>query len=82
MANGKSGDSPVTDVCVYGKTIFGSRTDSLIREIDQYTDDYGVYDPFEEVEEILWEADADRSREPELYEALVALRDRLREAQN
>lgn len=77
MVNGKPGDDPVTDVALWGKEVFGPRTDALIREIDQFTDDYGVYDPFEPVEEVLWEAEADRSQEPKLYEALVALRERL-----
>jgi hypothetical protein len=78
VPNGKPGDSPITDVVVWKKEVFGERTDSLIREIDEFTSDYGVFDPFEPVEDILWAADHDRTREVELYEALVALRDRLR----
>ncbi len=78
MPNGKRGDNPITDVVVWSKAVFGPRTDALIREIDGYTTDYGTFDPFDSVKEILWEAEAYRSREPELFEALVALRERLR----
>lgn len=58
--------------------VFGPRTDALIREIDSFTDDYGVYDPFEPVLQLILDACDDRRREPELYEALVRLRDDLR----
>jgi hypothetical protein len=76
VPNGKAGDNPITDVVVWGKDVFGPRTDSLIREIDQFTDDYGIYDPFEPVNEVLWAAEYDRMREPDLYAALLALRER------
>jgi hypothetical protein len=82
VTNGKPGDSPITDIVLYGKPVFSPRTDALSREIEQFTDDYGVYDPFEPVEEILWEVEYDRKREAELYEALVTLRERLSRERN
>ncbi len=78
MPNGKPGDSPITDVVVWKREVFGPETDALIREVDAFTTDYGVYDPFEEVEDLLWEAEADRRKTAELHEGLVRLVDRLR----
>jgi hypothetical protein len=77
MPNGKPGDSPITDVVVWKREVFGPDTDALIREIDGFTTDYGVYDPFEEVEDLLWEAEADRRKTTQLHQALARLRDRL-----
>jgi hypothetical protein len=77
VPNGKPGDNPVTDVVVWKREIYGADVDALIREIDGFTDDYAVYDPFEPVVELLFDAEANPSRVPELHRELQALRDRL-----
>jgi hypothetical protein len=64
------------------RTIFGRETEALIREIDAYTSDYGEYDPFEAVDDLMFEAAGDLSREPELHEALVTLLNQLRAERN
>jgi hypothetical protein len=78
MANGKPGDHPVTDVVSWRKEVFAPDTDALIREIAGFTKDRAVFDPFAPVEPLLFDVWADRTRERELHDALVVLRDRLR----
>lgn len=78
MPNGRLGDNPVTDVVYWNREVFGPETDALIREIDAFTDDDVPYDPFDEVGDVLWKAEADRSKTPELHDALVQLLARLR----
>jgi hypothetical protein len=73
MPNGKPGDSPVTDIVHYGREVFSPETNQLVREIDSFTADYGTYDPFRSVEDLLWAAESDRTRETELREALKRL---------
>ena len=96
MPSGTPGDGPVVDVVIYGQAVFTPKVDALVREIDGFTDDYGVFDPFEPVQDRLWSVWRDRDlwlvREgaqrlagketEELYDALVALRDRLRREQH
>jgi hypothetical protein len=60
VPNGKPGDGPVVDVVVYGVDVFGPKVDSLIREIDQFTDNYAQFDPFEPVQDLLWRVWRDR----------------------
>ena len=78
MPNGKPGDNPTTDVVVWNKEVFGAKTDALIREIDALTEDYTVFDPFDEVTDLLWKAEHDRTKTAELHDALVPLLARLR----
>ena len=79
MANGKPGDNPITDVVLWNFEVFGPETDALIREIAAFTTDYGVYDPFDDAtKDILLAAADDRTKTPELQEALVVLVERLR----
>lgn len=70
------------DVVLWNIDVFGAETDGLIRKIDVFTTDYGVYDPFDDVEDLLWEAFSDRAKVPQLHKALVALLDRLRRERN
>ncbi len=69
--------TPVTDVVQWNREV-GPQTDALIRQIDAFTTDYGVYDPFDEVEQLLWDAMNDRSKASELHDARVRLLARLR----
>ena len=78
MPNGKPHDNPVTDVVVWKRDVYGAEVDALIREIDGFTTDYGTYDPFEPVVQLLFDAEADPSRIPELHRKLRALRDQRR----
>jgi hypothetical protein len=57
------------------RDVFGSETDALIREIAAHADDY---DPFEGLDALFWQAEADRTKTPELHEALLRLLARLR----
>jgi hypothetical protein len=75
VPNGKPGDHPVTDVVAWKRDVFGSETDALIREIAGHADDY---DPFEGLDALFWQAEADRTKTPELHEALLRLLARLR----
>ena len=81
MANGKPGDNPVTDIILYGKEPFSPEINALICEIAGFTDDFGEYDPFEEVdglEDLLFATERHPERQPELQQQLLALRDQLR----
>ena len=80
MPNGKPRDNPVTDVVVWKRDVYGAEVDALIREIDGFTTDYGTYDPFEPVVQLLFDAETDPSRIAELHRKLRALRDQLRKA--
>jgi hypothetical protein len=84
VAKGKPDDHPLTDVLVWGSDRpfyaeypgYTARIVALIKEIDSL----GGSDAFADVEELIWETKFRPYRQPELYEALVDLRDRL--AQN
>jgi hypothetical protein len=78
VANGKPGDHPVTDITLYGKTPFSPEINALIREIDGYTTDYGEYDPFDGLDDLLFAAESHPEQQPELHRELLVLRDRLR----
>jgi hypothetical protein len=82
MPNGKPGDNPVTDVVVWGKEVFTPEINELIREIDRYTTDYGKYDPFWELDDLLFDAEADAARQPELHRQLLALKARIEAGQD
>jgi hypothetical protein len=79
MTNGEPSYNPVSDVVVRGMEVYTPEIDALIRELATFTDEYGVSDPFEELDSLLAAATSDPSRRPELYRELVELRDRLAE---
>jgi len=81
MPNGRRGDGPVSDIINYGLEPFSPEVNDLIREIAGYTEDFGEYDPFEEVDglvNLLFAAEGHPERQPELQRQLLALRDQLR----
>jgi hypothetical protein len=80
VPNGKPGDHPLTDVLVWGDDLpyteypgYTRRISALIREIAAFAGE----DAFEPVEGLIWETKFAPYRQPELYEALVELRDGL-----
>ena len=66
MPNGREGNHPVSDIVTWGKAPFSPETNDLIRRIASFTNDFGVYDPFAEVEDLIWAAAEDQSKEREL----------------
>ena len=82
MPNGREGDHPVTDILLHGKTPFSAESNELIREIARFSEEFGVYYPFAEVEGVLSVVTYQPERETELRGALIRLRERLRREWN
>jgi hypothetical protein len=88
MPNGKPGDNPVTDVVVWGREVYGTEVDALVREVaalmpdELEVDDHGyaIDSPFDEppLVDLIFAAESDPSVRPRLRDELAALRDRLR----
>src|SRR2546428_14067819 len=77
MPNGKPGDHPVTDLVVWGRKVFSERVNTLIREIDTYTTDYGVFDPFEDLDSLIFRTESNPVNDAELIAALTERKDQL-----
>ncbi len=77
MPNGKPGDHPVTDLVVWGREVFSERANALIREIDSYTTDYAAFDPFEDLDSLIFRTESDPANDTELIAALTKRRDQL-----
>ena len=78
MPNGRRGDNPITDIIAWGLEPFSPEVNDLIREVAAFTHDFGEYDAFEPVGQLLWDVESGEKPERELRDALVALRDQLR----
>jgi hypothetical protein len=70
MPNGKPDDHPLTDILVHKRSVFSSRIDKTIREIDQLGGRHEILD------RIVW---FPRPPLPELERALLDSLDRLRQ---
>jgi hypothetical protein len=56
MPNGRRGDNPLSDILVYGESVYTPELDTLIREINGL-DDQALADP--EVQELIFDAQED-----------------------
>jgi hypothetical protein len=87
VANGKPGDHPVTDIVTWNRQVYGPELDGLVREVFRLLgknpprDEKGrPRDPLNQnpILELLFAAETEPARRPDLERELLALRRELR----
>ena len=76
MPNGKPGDHPVTDILDYGLKVYGEPLDGLVKEVA----DLARTRAFDDLTQLLFDAQDSPAIRPELGRRLEQLRDQLEEA--